>query len=459
MDNFEVKSIRKGDVLEGKVVEVRSDGFLVDIGYKVEGLIPSNEANGELRQDDVVKAEVLKVYEDDDKPVLLSKKRADKKRALEEIERAYKDGSTIMVKGVKSVKGGMLVDLLGVEGFVPYSHLEVDGKKPRMSELLGKEFGVKVKEFGNRGRKLVMSRKMALEEEIQQARERFFSSIEEGAIIEGKVSGITDFGVFVDLGALEGLIHISEASWRKDPDLNKLFKKGQTVKAKVIKLDPAEGKVRLSVKQLVPNPWESIEERFKVGDIVEGEVTKITGFGAFVAVDENIEGLIHIKDISWERVNDVHEVLKEGEMVKVKILDINPKEKRLYLGRKQVEDPWNDVEKEFKKGDIVEGRVSRIESFGAFVELKKGVEGLVHISNISREHIQTPGEKVKEGDVVKVKILDIDTNNRRIRLSIKDAEERSGGTATSESAKVRMGDEEPSFTLGDLYKGFFADRR
>ncbi len=459
MDNFSVKHIRKGEVVEGKVIEAQDGGFLVDIGYKVEGFIPSNEVGNGLKEGDVIRAEVLKVYEDEGKPVLLSKKRADKKKALEDIERAYKERSTVMVKGVKSVKGGLLVDISGVEGFVPYSHLELEGKKPRVSELIGKEFSVKVEEFKNRGRKLVMSRKKALEEELQQAKEKFFSTIEEGAIIEGKVSGVTDFGVFLDLGAIEGLVHISEASWRRDPDLHKLFKKGQVVKAKVIRLSPKEGRVRLSIKQLIPDPWNDVEERFKVGEIVEGEVTKIKDFGAFVAVDENIEGLIHIKDVSWERVDNIHDVLKEGEKIKVKILEVNPAERRLYLGRKQVNDPWNNVEEEFKKGEIVEGKVSRIEKFGAFVELKKGVEGLVHISNISKEHIQTPSEKVKVGDIVKVKILDVDGSNRRIRLSIKDAEERPEKVTRNENVKVKLGDEEPSFTVGDRYREILSNIR
>jgi small subunit ribosomal protein S1 len=334
-----------------------------------------------------------------------------------------KQRETIAVMGLRKVKGGLIVNAYGLEGFVPISHLAEEGKLVNPSKFVNQEIEVKLLEKDRRKRRLIFSRRLLLEEELARKKKEFFENLEEGDVLEGVVTSITSFGAFVDLGPVEGLVHISELSWSKNVKPRDVVKKGSKVKVKVLHIDPEQEKISLSIKQTEPDPWEVIGESVKPGDKIHGRITNTVDFGAFVEIKPGVEGLIHISDISWGHIDHPREVLKKGQDIEVQVLDIDLDQKRISLGYKQLHDPWSTIMERYQQGQDVTVRVVKIVDFGAFVEIESGIEGLIHISQISRRHIDDVSKVLKKGDEVKARILEIDPNEKRIRLSIKALEE------------------------------------
>ncbi|MCS7233843.1 MAG: S1 RNA-binding domain-containing protein [Synergistetes bacterium] len=467
----EICQPQKGDILEGRIVQVKPEEIIVDIGTKTEGVIPKGEwaAPFIVEKDrkpeigDKVKVYVLDIGKGDDGLIRLSRWRAVFEEAWDRIRSFQSEDKVLKVKGIKKVKGGLMVDVFGLEGFIPQSHLSLPEKPVSPWKFKGKDIEVKIVEADKKKRRIILSRRAVLEEEFQKEKEKLLSTLKEGDIVEGKVSGITNFGVFVDLGPVEGLIHLSELSWSRDVQPRDVVRKGQKIKAKVIEVKPDEEKVSLSLKQLQPNPWDSIEEKYKVGDICEGKVTRITNFGVFVELEPGVEGLIFLRDLDWVDVENPKKIVREGQKIKVKILNINAAEKKMRLGRKQLLDPWEGIADVFKVGDILKVKVTKLADFGAFVELRPGVEGLIHVSHLTKGRIRHPSECVKEGEELEVKVLEVKPEERRIRLSVKELilerereerrkkeeEKREQEEKLKESMKEILG-EEPSVTMGDI---------
>ncbi len=280
------------------------------------------------------------------------------------------------MRGLRKVKGGLIVDCCGIEGFIPISHLAEEGRGVNPGRFVDEIFEVKLLEKDRKKRRLVFSRRSVLEEEMNYQRDGFYSQVEEGAVLEGTISSITSFGVFVSLGPVEGLVHISELSWQRNAKPKEIVKKGDSVKVKVIGIDRENNRISLSMKQVQADPWETVGERWGKDVLTTGVVTNLTDFGAFVEIEPGIEGLIHIGDLSWTRIKHPKEVLRKGETVDVRILDVDCERKRISLGYKQLHDPWNGVGERYAAGQDVEVKVVRLAEFGAFVELEKGVEGL-----------------------------------------------------------------------------------
>lgn len=467
----EIRQPQKGDILEGKIVQVKPEEIIVDIGTKTEGVIPKGEWTAPFMVEkdkkpetgEKVKVYVLDVGKGDDGLIRLSRWRAVFEEAWNHIRDAKNEDKVIRVKGIKKVKGGLMVDVFGIEGFIPQSHLSLRDKPVSPWKFKGKDIEVKIVEADKKKRRIILSRKAVLEEEFQREKQKLFSSLKEGDIVEGKISGITKFGVFVDLGPVEGLIHLSELSWSKDVQPRDVVRKGQKIKAKVIEVKPEEERISLSLKQLQPNPWDSVEERYKVGEVYEGRVTRIADFGVFVELEPGVEGLIFLRDLDWVEVDNPRKIVREGQRIKVKVLNISASERRMRLGRKQLLDPWEGVADMFKVGDILKVKVTKLADFGAFVELKPGVEGLVHVSHLTKGRVRHPSECVKEGDEIEVKVLEVKPEEKRIRLSVKELllekekeekrrkeeERREQEEKLKENMKEILG-EEPSITMGDI---------
>ena len=323
-------------------------------------------------------------------------------------------------------------------------------------------------EKDRRKRRLVLSRRSMLEEELSSLREDFYGNVNEGDVLEGDVSSITSFGVFVNLGALEGLVHISELSWQRNAKARDLVQKGDHVKVKVIGIDRETNRISLSIKQTLDDPWFTVSERWQKGVRTEGTVTNLTDFGAFVEIEPGVEGLVHIGDLSWSRIKHPREVLKKGQKIDVVVLDVDTDRKRISLGFKQLHDPWQDVAERYGKDQSVTVKVVRLADFGAFVELEEGVEGLIHISQLSRQRVDKPSDVLQEGQEVEARILEVNPAERRIRLSLRSPQEepeeprrreddrkkrsRDGDHGSSSHRGSYIPQEEVSFTIGDHLK-------
>ncbi|MDR1509503.1 MAG: S1 RNA-binding domain-containing protein [Synergistaceae bacterium] len=425
MGGFE--DIHRGKVVEGVIVDSRDDGWLVDVGFKCEGFLPLKEwthpvlveSAQETAVKDKVRVQVTNISQGEEAQLTLSRWRCEFDERWNRLEEELAKNEIIEVRGRRKVKGGLIVDCFGLEGFIPISHLAEEGRGINPSKLIDQSFQVKVIERDRRKRRFVMSRRSILEEEMSAEREKFYNSVHEGDVLEGEVSSITNFGVFVNLGAIEGLIHITELAWQRNPKAKELVNKGDTVKVKVIGIDRDKNRVSLSMRQTLPDPWDSAAEHWLPKMETEGIVTNMTDFGAFVEIEAGVEGLIHIGDLSWSRVKHPKELLKRGQKVRVVILEVDKERKRISLGYKQLNDPWRDIESRFAKDQDVAVKVIRLADFGAFVELEPGVEGLIHISQLSRTRIEKPSDILKTGQEITARILEVDQATRRIRLSLK----------------------------------------
>ena len=535
-------SFRKGDIVNGTILEIRPQVVLVDIGYKSEGVISISEfEDEEIEVGDQIEV-LLESLENDEGLVVLSKEKAAHKQNWDKIVAVYKDGGLVKGKVKSVVKGGLMVNV-GVEAFLPGSQVDIIPPKD-LNEFVGNVYEFKIVKVNDERKNIVLSRREVIEAERSEQRQRFLETVKVGDRVTGIVKNITDFGAFVDLSGMDGLLHITDMSWGRvnhpsevlhiGQELNVLIldvdrdkervslglkqlsdnpwadieqkypigsrvsgrvtkllaygafvelEKGveglvhvselswtkritrpsdvlsldQDIEAVVLNISVEEQKISLGIRQLDENPWEAIEQRFPVGTVISGAVRNLTPYGAFVALEEGIDGMIHVSDMSWTRkINHPSEVLKKGDVVEARVLNIDKENQRVSLGIKQLEsDPWESIDSRFKVGDLVSGSVAKIASFGAFVNLDGDIDGLIHISQLSEEHVERVKDVIKVGDAIKARVIKVDKVERRIGLSIKavnyDPEQLRRETAAFET--VRAGDMvglEQAFNLAAL---------
>ena len=419
-DSF--RDVKEGEMIKGKVVRVQGDNVILDVGFKSEGSIPLNEffegVEPKIGQEIEV---VLESVEDLEGNLVLSKQRADFLRIWERVLRAYDTGEIIQGKIVKRIKGGMVVDLLGMEAFLPGSQIDIRPIRD-FDAFVGQTMDFKVVKVNIPTENVVVSHKVLVEEEIADQRDAILHSLEKGQILEGIVKAITDFGVFVDLGGVDGLIHITDLSWGRINHPNEVVKLDESIKVVVTEFDEEKKRISLSLKKLLPHPWEKIEERFNIGDKVSGRVVSLTDYGAFIEIEKGIEGLIHNSEMSWtQHIKHPSQVVAMGQIVEAVILSLDKEDKKISLGIKQLEpDPWETLMIKYPVGSQHEGVARNLTNFGVFVELEPGVDGLVHISDLSwTKKIRHPGEVVKKGEKLDVLVLGVDVDQRKISLGHK----------------------------------------
>jgi len=419
------QGIDEGSIITGMVVAIRPDCVLVDVGYKSEGSLPISEFSSRELQNLKI-GDSIAVYiqerEDSDGNISLSKEKADRRKIWERIELLHKEGKSIDGKITGKVKGGLSVDI-GVKAFLPGSQIDVRPIKD-LDRLVGQTGPLKIIKVDQKRGNIVVSRRALIEEQVEKIRERTLEAMGEGKLIDGFIKNITDYGVFVDLGGVDGLLHITDISWGRIGHPSEVFKVGDKVSVKVLKYDPETGRISLGYKQRTLDPWLTVEERYSVGSKVQGKIVSLTDYGAFVLIEDGVEGLIHVSDMSWAGdVKHPSKVVSAGDMVNAVVLNIDKQNKKISLGLKQTEtNPWNLVEGKYAPGTIVEGKVRNLTEFGAFVGLEDGIDGLIHISDMSwLKHIKHPSEVVKKGQKVQAVVVKVDKEKQRISLSLKQA--------------------------------------
>ena len=405
---------------EGTVIAVTSDSIVLDIGFKTEGIL---SLSAELNAQTVKPGDKLLVTvkgRDPEGYYELVRGKIDRPTDWPALEKAFNEKATIMGTVTGVVKGGLSVDV-GVRAFMPASRSGARDAA-EMEKLVGEEIRCRITKIDATEEDVVVDRRIIAEEEERSAKERRYSELKEGDTVRGAVRSLADYGAFVDLGGIDGLLHVSDISWTRINKPSDVLAEGQEVEVRVLKIDPDKHRISLGMKQLQPHPWDSVAAKYNVGERVRGVVTRLMDFGAFVEIEPGIEGLIHISEMSWgKKVKKASDVVKPGENVEAVILGINAGERRISLGLKQaLGDPWRDVEKNLPLGAVVEGPVASMTKFGAFVQVAEGVEGMIHISEISAEkRINHPSDVLRLGQVVKAQVLAIDTEKRQLRLSIK----------------------------------------
>ncbi|TFB09833.1 30S ribosomal protein S1, partial [Candidatus Marinimicrobia bacterium MT.SAG.3] len=424
--NDSLNDIAEGDVTEGRVLAVYDNEAIVDIGFKSEGIVPIEDFNsGDLPK----VGETIEVYlerlEDETGQLVLSKKKADFMRIWKRVVEGFNNDEIFEGRILRRVKGGMVVDLLGLDAFLPGSQIDV---KPiqDFDKYVGNTYELKIVKLNESRKNIVVSRRELIEEDLKEKRHEVLAGIEPGHVMPGRVKNITDFGVFIDLGGVDGLLHITDLSWGRVNHPSEVVSMDEEIEVVVLNYNSETDRISLGYKQLQPHPWEKVEERFPVDTMVKGKVVSITNYGAFVELDKGVEGLIHISEMSWtQHIKHPSNVLSLGEEVEAKILKVNQEDKKISLGLKQLTpDPWENIEDKYKVGTIHNGKVRNLTQFGAFVELEEGVEGLVHISDLSwTKKVRHPKEVVKKGDEIEIKVLDISRENRRISLGHKQVSE------------------------------------
>ncbi len=420
------KDIKEGQLIRGKIVDITKDEVFVDIGFKSVGVIPRSELlNSEtLKVGDQIDV-FVEALEDSQGRVLLSRKRADFMRIWQEINRIYENQEVVPVRILRRIKGGMVVDLLGVEAFLPGSQIDIRPVRD-FDSWVGKTLDVKIVKVNHPNENVVVSHKVILEELLKDQREALLSKLEKGLVLEGVVKAIADFGVFVDLGGVDGLVHITDLSWGRVTHPSEVVQLDQKVKVVVLDFDPDKKRISLGMKQLTPHPWDSIGDKYEKGTKVRGKVVSLTDYGAFIEIEKGIEGLIHISEMSWtQHVKHPSQVVSLGQVVEAVVLNIDKEERKLALGMKQLEpDPWEELAEKYPVGSRHKGVVRNITNFGVFVELEPGVDGLIHISDLSwTKKIRHPGEFVKKGEELEVVVLAVDKEQRRIALGHKQIQE------------------------------------
>lgn len=419
-DSF--RDVKEGELIKGKIVRIQGDNVIVDVGFKSEGTIPKIEfANAnEIKIGQEIEV-VLESVEDQEGNLVLSKQRADFLRIWEKVMKAHDTGEIIEGKIVKRIKGGMVVDLLGMEAFLPGSQIDIRPIRD-FDAFVGQTMDFKVVKVNVPTENVVVSHKVLVEEEISDQRNAVLNSLEKGQILEGVVKAITDFGVFVDLGGVDGLIHITDLSWGRINHPNEVVKLDEVIKVVVTEFDEEKKRISLSLKKLLPHPWEKIEEKYNIGDKVSGRVVSLTDYGAFIEIEKGIEGLIHNSEMSWtQHIKHPSQIVAMGQMVEAVILSLDKEEKKISLGIKQLEpDPWDTLMAKYPVGSKHSGIARNLTNFGVFVELEPGVDGLVHISDLSwTKKIRHPGEVVKKNERIDVIVLGVDVEQRKISLGHK----------------------------------------
>ena len=426
MDMYEesFKRFAEGEVVTGRIISIDKDQVLIDIGYKSEGQVRIQEfldENGNItaKVGDAIEV-MVEWWDDEDERVLLSKDKASNIKIWESIKTSYDEEGTVKGTITNRVKGGFSVDI-GVPAFLPGSQADLRPIR-NLDEMVGKEFDFKILKFNRKRSNIVLSRRAILEKELNEKRTATLATIEEGKVIEGAVKNITEYGVFVDLGGVDGLLHITDISWGRVKHPSELFNIGDPITVKILNLDLENERVSLGMKQLAEDPWSSAAEKYAVGSRVTGKVVSLTDYGAFIELEEGIEGLIHVSEMSWTRkIRHPSKVVSVGDEVEAVVLDIKPESRRISLGMKQVvPNPWDVISEKYPIGTTIEGKIKNITDFGLFIGIDEGIDGLVHISDISwTKRIKHPSELFKKGDVVQAIVLDIEKDNERFSLGIK----------------------------------------
>jgi small subunit ribosomal protein S1 len=422
------KGVREQSVVQGRVLRIGDDWVTVDINYKAEGMVPVNEFKTSEGEITISEGDVVDVYlghmDSDDGVLMLSKEKADLMKAWEEISKAVEADEVVSGTIIARVKGGLSVDI-GVKAFLPGSQVDLRPVK-NLDKLIGESYEFKIIKFNKKRGNIVLSRRVLLEQEREEKRAETVERLHEGAILTGVVKNITDYGAFIDLGGIDGLLHITDMSWGRINHPSEMFDVSQSVEVKVLKFDRDSQRVSLGYKQIRPDPWADADFKYPIGAIVRGKVVSIPDYGAFVELEDGIEGLVHISEMTWnKRIKQPGKLVEIGDVVEAKVLGIDVENKRISLGMKQLEaNPWDVVEQQYPVGSVIEGEVRNITDFGIFVAVDEGIDGLVHISDLSySQRIRHPSERFEKGDVVQARVLAIDKEGERFSLGIKQLSE------------------------------------
>ena len=438
-----LRDFKEGSIVKGRILEIRPREVLVDIGYKSEGVIPVSEFedSDEVEVGDEVEV-LLERLENEDGMVVLSKEKAAHKQNWDKIVKVFEGDGLIKGKVKAVVKGGLTVNI-GVEAFLPGSQIDIVPPKD-LQQFVGNTYDFKIVKINDERKNVVLSRREIIEQERAEKRTKFLDSVKVGDTVKGSVKNLTDFGAFIDLDGMDGLLHITDMTWGRLTHPSELLKIGQTLDVVVLDINKEKERVSLGLKQTQRNPWDKIEERFPVGAKVHGKVTNLVPYGAFVEIEEGVEGLIHVSELSWtKRITRPSDVLAQGQEIDAIVLGVNKEEQKISLGVRQLEpNPWDAIEQRYVIGSEVKGKIRNMTAYGAFVELEEGIDGMIHVSDLSwTRKINHPSEILKKGDDVEAVVLDIDKVNQRISLGIKQLE--------SDPWK----EIDQKYKIGDLVKG------
>ncbi len=417
-------NIAEGEVVKGKVLQIAGGEVVVDVGYKSEGIIALNEFRDEsgkitIQIGDTVEV-LLEKAEDKNGYLILSREKAEKMKVWDQIEEAYQNRTIVKGRVIERIKGGLAVDI-GVRAFLPGSQVDVRPVR-NLDSLKGKELEMRVIKVNKKRGNIVLSRKVVMEEQLAGRKQETLHALEEGRVFRGVVKNLTDYGAFIDLGGIDGLLHITDMSFGRIQHPSELFNVSDQIEVVVLKFDKETERVSLGYKQLTPDPWDSAQERFPTGSRVRGKVVSLTDYGAFIELEPGVEGLIHVSEMSWsKRVKHPSKVLNVGDEVEAMVLQVGGEERRISLGLKQVEpNPWQQLAEKYQTGARIQGKVRNLTDFGAFVEVEEGIDGLIHISDMSwNKRINHPSEVLKKGDTVDAVVLNIDAENQRLSLGLK----------------------------------------
>ncbi len=460
-----LSNIEEGEIVTAKVLRFTENAVILDVGFKSEGAISKDEFKNpdQLQPGDTVEV-FLEDLEDQDGVVVLSKKKADFLRVWEKIKNAYENDEKVPGSLVRKIKGGVTVDLMGVDAFLPGSQIALR-RVPNIEDLIGQEYEFKIIKLNKRRRNIVVSRRVILEQERETKREQLVKELLVGQVRKGVVKNVTDFGAFIDLGGLDGLLHITDMSWGRVGHPSEIVSIGDELDVKVLDIDWNRERISLGLKQLLPYPWKDIERKYPVGARVRGKVVSITNYGAFVELEKGVEGLVHISEMSWTRnVKHPSKLVSIGDEIEAVVLKVDRDDEKISLGMKQIEeDPWLALPEKYPVGTRVEGKVRNLTSFGAFVEIEPGIDGLIHISDMSwTKRVQHPSEVVRKADDIEVVVLGVDPENKRISLGLKQLSDDPWDNLVTvyasgvekDAAVVRLLDDGVVVDLGDDVEGF-----
>ncbi len=417
------RNIAEGEVVKGTVVKVTPTEVIVDVGFKSEGIIPIEEFIDETGQVAAQPGDTVDVLlertEDREGYVVLSREKAEKMKIWDEVEKAYQDRKVVIGRVIERIKGGLAVDI-GVRAFLPGSQIDVRPVR-NLDALRGQELRMRVIKVNKKRGNIVLSRKALLEEENAEKKKTTLDTLVEGKVLRGTVKNLTDYGAFIDLGGIDGLLHITDMSWGRVTHPSEVVHVGDEIDVIVLKYDAGTERVSLGHKQIVPDPWTNVIERYPQGIRVTGKVVSLTDYGAFIELEPGVEGLIHVSEMSWsKRVKHPSKILNQGDQVEAMVLGVDPGARRISLGLKQVEtNPWHELTGRYPVGTTITGKVRNLTEFGAFVEVEDGIDGLIHISDMSWSKIKHPSEVLKKGDTVEAQVLSIDADNQRLSLGLK----------------------------------------
>lgn len=414
-----IKDFEPERIVSGRVVHATGDNVIVDVGYKSEGEVPLAEFDQPPQHGEEIEV-LLETVEDESGSIVLSKKKADRIRGWERLISTKKEGDVVEGRVVRKIKGGLLLDV-GVPVFLPASQIDIR-RTGEIADYIGQEMKAQIIKIDESRMNIVVSRRRLIEEERKRMKERLLDELEEGQIREGIVKNVADFGVFVDLGGIDGLLHITDMSWGRISHPQEMVNIDDRIEVKILKIDKKKERIALGLKQKSESPWKDIDNKYPIGSRVKGKIVNVMNYGAFVKLEEGVEGLVHISEMSWtRRINHPSEIVNMGDDVEVVVLDINKEKQEISLGMKQVkENPWSLVKDKYPVGTVITGRVRNLTNYGAFIEIEEGIDGLLHISDISwTKKINHPGEVLKKNDRVQTKVLEVDADRKRIALGMK----------------------------------------